>query len=82
MVFNIDIPFEKYNTKENDNVISAYQNLLEIAVKRSYLFEHGYGELEFMVHFVQGENRVETIPESEPIVLKIPQKDQELFWST
>ena len=79
---NIDIPFEKYHTTDDKNVVSAYGSLLEIAVKREYLFEPGHGDLEFLVHLVQDDNRLETIPESEPIVLKIPQKDQELFWST
>jgi hypothetical protein len=53
---------------------------LEVAIERSRLWEAGFGSLSFSVALTQGDQRLESWPENEPIELEVPERDQELFW--
>jgi alpha-amylase/alpha-mannosidase (GH57 family) len=58
----------------------AFEEILEIAVKRSYIFDEGFGALGFTVGLHEGEKELENWPETDAITLEIPEKGKEMFW--
>lgn len=80
--FNIEIPFGKCNTICETEYSYAFDEELEFAIKRDKILSENFGEILFAVSLFEGENKIETIPDIEPIELEIPQKDQEMFWPT
>ncbi len=55
-------------------------DILEVALERSYLWPDGYGLLGFTVAVLDGEESLETQPETEPLKLEVYERNKELFW--
>ena len=79
---NIEIPFRKCNTMCENNLTYAFDEELEIAIKRDKILVDGFGEILFSVSLFEGDNKIETVPDIEPIQIEIPKKGQEMFWLT
>ena len=58
----------------------ALGDIFELAVERSFLWKEGFGSLGFTVTLLDGERKVETWPEVEPIQIEIPEPNKEIFW--
>ncbi len=58
----------------------AFGDILELSVERSFLWSECYGPLSFTVALHQGDQRLESWPDHEPIQLEIPRQDHEIFW--
>jgi len=58
----------------------AYGDILELSVERTFLWPEGFGLLSFTVGLFEGDQRLESWPDQEPIQLEIPRPDQEIFW--
>jgi hypothetical protein len=58
----------------------AMDEILELAVERSYLLPLGYGKLGLTAAIFDGDNMIETWPEDEPIQFDVPEKNKEIFW--
>jgi len=56
--------------------------MMEIAVKRSFLWPGKFGRLGFTVALNDGDEKIEQWPENEPIDVEVPEKDMEMFWPT
>jgi alpha-amylase/alpha-mannosidase (GH57 family) len=56
------------------------RDTLEFAVDRQVLWPNGFGTLGFTVTLYEGDERIESWPENEPIRFEVAQKDRELFW--
>ncbi|UCG62631.1 MAG: glycoside hydrolase [Candidatus Zixiibacteriota bacterium] len=69
----------KPGVNEPDYQVS-FDQILEIAIKRTYLFETGFGDLGFTVTLLEGETELETWPESDAITLEVPDIGKEMFW--
>ena len=80
--FNIEIAFGKYDTVSDETVEYAFKEILEVGIDRMKLFPEGFGQLHFSLSLFDGEKKLETMPETEPIVLDMPPKNQEVFWLT
>ncbi len=78
--FNIEILFGKYDTIQEKEFSYAFKEDLEIAINRQSLLPNGFGKILFTLSLSEGENKIETIPDSKPIEMMIPQKGQEMFW--
>ena len=57
-------------------------DMMEIAVKRSFLWPGKFGRLGFTVALNDGDEKIEQWPENEPIDVEVPEKDMEMFWPT
>lgn len=55
-------------------------DILEVAVERTHLWPDGFGQLGFSVAVLEGEQVLESQPESEPIKVNVFEKNRELFW--
>ncbi len=80
--FNVEIPFGKCNTITDKELTYAFDDDLEIAILREKILPDNFGEISFAVSLFEGDNKIETIPDVEPIKLDLPKKDQEMFWPT
>jgi alpha-amylase/alpha-mannosidase (GH57 family) len=58
----------------------CFEDVLEIAVERDFLWSNGHGALSFTVSLVQDGQKLESWPEHERIEMDVPPRDQELFW--
>ncbi len=58
----------------------AFDELLELAVERSYIWPEGFGPLTIAVSLMDGEKKMESWPEDAPIILQVPERHKELFW--
>ncbi len=54
--------------------------ILELAVSRDSFLKDGNGRVGITVTLYDGENRLESCPEDDPISLVIPERDMEMFW--
>jgi alpha-amylase/alpha-mannosidase (GH57 family) len=54
--------------------------ILEVAISRNALFKDGNGKVGITATLFDGENRLESCPEDEPISIDIPERDMEMFW--
>ncbi|MBU8934087.1 MAG: glycoside hydrolase [candidate division Zixibacteria bacterium] len=59
---------------------AVLEEVLEIAVPRSYIWPEGFGELGLKVAFLDGQATLESWPEDEPIKFPVYQTSLELFW--
>jgi hypothetical protein len=57
------------------------ENVLELAVSRTWLFKQGFGELSFTVALLDGSKSLENWPENEPIQILVAEKGKEMFWT-
>ncbi len=80
--FNIEIPFGKCNTMSKAELAYAFDDQLEIAIPRKKILSDSFGMVTFVVSLYEDEQKIETIPELEPIDIEIPQPNQEMFWPT
>ncbi|MBN1211262.1 MAG: glycoside hydrolase [candidate division Zixibacteria bacterium] len=55
-------------------------DILELAIERNYLWLNGYGFLSFNLTLLDGDKKLESWPEDEPIQLDVPEKNKEIFW--
>ena len=58
----------------------ALENILEIAVERSFIFDSGSGHLGLQVSVIEGDSELETWPETDAITFELPEKNKEMFW--
>jgi len=58
----------------------VYGDILELSLARTFLWPEGFGPLGFTIALHQGEQRLESWPDQEPIQLDVPPRDQEIFW--
>ena len=58
----------------------ALNDILELAVERSFMWPEKFGPLTFSVTLYDGDRKLETWPEHEPIQLTMPEKHKEMFW--
>ncbi|MCP4685545.1 MAG: glycoside hydrolase [bacterium] len=58
----------------------AYGDILELSIERTFLWSKGSGTLSFTVGLYQGDQKLESWPDQEPIQLDVPRQDQEIFW--
>lgn len=58
----------------------SLDDVLELAVSRTWLFNQGFGELAFTVTLLDGRESLENWPENEPIQIAVAEKDKEMFW--
>jgi alpha-amylase/alpha-mannosidase (GH57 family) len=58
----------------------GFDDVFELAVSRTWLFEQGFGELSFTVALLDGPESLENWPENEPIQVSVAEKDNEMFW--
>ena len=58
----------------------AVGDIFELAVERSCLWKEGFGSLGFTVTLLDGEQKLETWPEIEPIQIDVPEPNKEIFW--
>lgn len=56
------------------------EDILELALERSYLWPNGYGFFSFNVTLYSGDKKLESWPEDEPIQFDVPEKNKEIFW--
>ncbi|MFQ5454106.1 MAG: hypothetical protein ACE5D6_07960, partial [Candidatus Zixiibacteriota bacterium] len=78
----IDFSKEKEAGNKNENYFWSLDEIMEIAIKRSYIFEKEYGSMSMMITLLEGNSVVENCPENEPIRFDIPEKGKEMFWSS
>lgn len=55
-------------------------DILELAVERRFLWPEEFGPLSFTVSLLDGNRRLETWPENDPIHIDIPERNSEIFW--
>jgi alpha-amylase/alpha-mannosidase (GH57 family) len=58
----------------------ALDEILELAIERTYIWPSAHGALGFCVSLYDGDRRLEIWPETEPIQIQVAPKDQESFW--
>ncbi len=68
--------------RETETYRYCLDKVLEIAVKRTYLWEDGFGTIGLKVELFKGRQLLETQPEKEAITFEVYQKQKELFWPT
>jgi hypothetical protein len=68
--------------QQEDHLQAAFRDVLEISIRRDWLFDGGSGRLRFNVSVLDGSDTLETRPEGEPIALDIAPHGRELFWPT
>lgn len=68
--------------QRSDHYEAAFRDLMEVSVRRDWLFDTGSGRLEFSVSVLDGDEIIETHPSGQPIALNIAPRGQELFWPT
>jgi hypothetical protein len=75
-------------TLSGDGIVSgeghryAAGDCVECAIEREFLWQAGFGTLEFKIVIQDGRDVLETWPESDAISLVVAQKNHELFWPT
>ncbi len=60
---------------------AALGDVFEIGIARDWLFDEGFGKLEFGVTLSDGRQKLESWPEGKPIALEVYERNRELFWS-
>ena len=65
---------------ETDDFRFAFEDNLEVSMRRDRLWPDGFGDLSFTVALMQGDQRLESWPEHEPIRIPVPRKFEEMFW--
>jgi len=79
-----DLAITPSGHKETDGKDGWYRygldESLELAVSRTWLFEHGFGELGFTAALLDSTESLESWPENEPIQILVAEKDKEMFW--
>ncbi len=78
-VFKLDLKKRNLKTSE-DGYCYVYNEIFEIAFERSFLFENGFGEFEFNLKLMDGDNILELLPLNNSISLNLPERNKELFW--
>ena len=58
----------------------AMDDILELAIDRSFIWPEEFGRVGFNVTFFDGDNKLESWPEHEPVQLMVSERNQELFW--
>jgi len=58
----------------------AMDDILELAIDRSFIWPEEFGRVGFNVTLLDGDNKLESWPEHEPVQLMVSEKHQELFW--
>jgi len=76
---NIELYLNKLGV-ENDDFNFAFDEIIELAVKRSFILENGRGEFSFNMILTDGDNKLEKMPSTKPIKVVLPGLNQELFW--
>ncbi len=76
---SVDLEIGKKSQVENEYLF-AFDEILEIAVKRSFVFDQGHGPLGFTVSLFDNDTEVESWPETDAIKLEVPDIGEELFW--
>ena len=76
----LDLADKVCDNDPDKDVRYCFKEVLEIALKRSYLLPAGYGSFGLTVALYEQSNKVESSPENEPINIEIPEKNKELFW--
>ena len=76
---NIELFLNKLRV-DTDNFNFAFDEIIELAVKRSFILEDGKGEFDFNMILTDGNNKLEKIPSIKPIKVDLPDINQELFW--
>lgn len=67
---------------KEDNYTFAFDELIEIALNRDKILKDGFGDFSISFTLYDGENIIELAPEKDPMTVKIPERDKELFWPT
>jgi len=60
----------------------ALDEILELAVERRFIWPEEFGPLGFTVTLYDGEDKLESWPEHDPIQLTVHEKNKEMFWPT
>lgn len=68
--------------QEDEHYRVACKDMMEVSIKRDWLFKGGSGTIEFNVSLMDGDETIERHPEGEPISFRIAPEGQELFWPT
>ena len=79
LVFDLDIDSESASG-ETKGCRYRLADLLEVAIKRTSIFERSYGEVGLTVSLLDGDQVLESWPEKEPISFEISEKNNEMFW--
>ncbi len=58
----------------------AFDEVLEIAIRREFIFDNGFGTLGFTVALFDNDTELESWPETDAIALEIPDRGSEMFW--
>ncbi len=68
------------NIQGKPDTRAELDSVLEVAFRRSDLWDDGFGELGFTVSVVADRQQLESWPDNEWIRLTVPKPDNELFW--
>ncbi|UCD64408.1 MAG: glycoside hydrolase [Candidatus Zixiibacteriota bacterium] len=75
-----DIGAENREKAKSSDYTFAFREILEISVKRSFIFENSSGELGLQVALLDGEDELESWPETDAITFDVPDAGREMFW--
>ncbi len=65
---------------DNADTRYAFDENIEIAIRRNLVQPDGFGLAELSITFYDGEKKLESWPEQEMIAVTLPEPDKELFW--
>ena len=78
----LDLPLSTTPSAIKEDYAYALDEIFELALKRNWLLKTGFGRIGLRVILLDDQNELEAVPASDPIIIEIPEIDQELFWPT
>ena len=79
--FDISLGLAEKEISINESIYRvAFNEILELAIKRSFIRDSGFGDVGMNLSIFDGEALLEKWPEDEPLKFKVYEANGELFW--
>ncbi len=79
--FDVSLESAAKEISVNENIYRvAFDEILELEIKRSFVFDSGFGDLGMSLSIFDGDALLEKWPEDEPLKFKMYEVNGELFW--
>ncbi len=78
--WSLELRKNSLSTGSTSDIVFACNEILEIALPRKSMSETGFGRVGFTLTLFDGNYKLESCPENEPITIDIPEQNMEMFW--